>query len=75
MPTVKTKSGKEFECDKITSTASPPRLFIHLVNTSVAEAAAVFTDPEELPLQGHKTYKTFDSIYGNDNGVDIILRR
>jgi len=72
---ITTAKGRKFEYDKITSTSSPARMFIHLINTDIATAAAVFTDPEELPLQGHRTFKQFDSIFGNENGVDIILKR
>ena len=47
MEKIKTATGKEFYCDSVTQIDSPRRVYITIHGATVAEVAAVFSDPRE----------------------------
>lgn len=47
MAKLKTATGKEFDCDHLTTIPSPAFAFIRVLNTPLASVAAVFSDPSE----------------------------
>lgn len=47
MQKIKTATGKEFDCDSLTMIQNPRRVYITLHGVSIAEVAAVFSDPRE----------------------------
>ena len=59
---VKTAKGKVFECEAVTSIPMPPRLYFHLVNTSVEEVEETFSDISQLPIDGYAPFNAVQSI-------------
>lgn len=47
MAKLKTATGKEFECDYLTTIESPAFVFIRILNTPISTVAAVFSNPVE----------------------------
>lgn len=47
METVKTATGKEFECESFSMIENPQRLYIRIRNAPISTIAAVFSDPRE----------------------------
>lgn len=47
METVKTATGKEFECEYFSMIENPQRLYIRIRNAPISTIAAVFSDPRE----------------------------
>ena len=47
METVKTATGKEFECESFSMIETPSRVYIRIRNTPISTIAAVFSDPRE----------------------------
>lgn len=68
-----TANGTEFECEAITFNPSPPRLYFHLINTSVETVARVFS--KELPIEGYPFFNTVQSISPEGSAsVKVSLR-
>ena len=59
---IKTAKGIELECDSITSIPSPSRLYLHLVDIDMATANSIFSDSEQLPIEGYPSYTVLKSI-------------
>ena len=57
---IKTSKGTEFECEAITSIPSPPRMYLHLIRTSVEEVTNVLS--KELPIEGYPFFNTVQAI-------------
>jgi hypothetical protein len=55
MDTIKTSSGKIYECDTLSAIDSPCRLYIRIANSTLSEVATIFGDKEE----------TKELLYGN----------
>lgn len=72
---IKTASGREFECDMVAENPSPPRLYLHILNASLADVAAEFTNPAALPVEGFPMYDAFQSISMTPHGVNISLKK
>lgn len=47
METVKTATGKKFECESFSMIETPSRVYIRIRNTPISIIAAVFSDPRE----------------------------
>ncbi len=47
MEKIKTATGKEFDCDYLSQIPAPDQVYIRVCNTSIAEVARVFSNPEE----------------------------
>lgn len=74
--TITTAKGKEFNADLAVESTNPERLYVHIINTSVAVIAAVFTNSDELPVQGYPAYTAFDSMsITPSGGVNICLKK
>ena len=75
--TVKTKTGKEFECDFAAENPYPPRLYLHILDVPLGTLAAVFTSPDELPIEGEKysEYIELQSISVTADGVNVTLKK
>jgi len=72
---IRTATGKEFDCNVVTASKEPPRLYVYVVNAQAKEAALVFTDETELPLEGYPAYTAFDSMNMTpDGGINICLK-
>lgn len=72
---IKTKTGTEFECDMVAENPSPPRLYLHILNSSVGEVAAAFTDASELPIDGYPDYTAFQSVSVTPEGVNVTMKK
>lgn len=73
--TIRTKTGKEFECDLAIPNPNPQRLYLHIVNSPVKEVGKTFTDEDELPVECYEQYTAFDSINVTpDGGINICLK-
>ena len=57
---IKTAKGTEFECEAMSSIQSPPRLYMHLIKTSVEEVTKVLS--EELPIEGYPFFNTVQAV-------------
>ena len=55
MDTIKTSSGKIYECGSVSAIDSPCRLYIRVVNSTLPEVATTFGNKEE----------TKELLYGN----------
>ena len=74
--TVITATGKEFEADLVVESTNPERLYVHIINSTVAEVATVFTSPSELPLVGYLGYTVFDSMNVTPTGgINVCLKK
>lgn len=47
METVKTATGKEFECESFSMIEDPSRVYIRIRNVPISTIAEVFSDPRE----------------------------
>ena len=72
---IKTAKGTSFECDAVSENPSPPRLYLHIMNASLADVAAAFTDPAALPVEGFPFYDAFQSISMTPYGVNVALKK
>lgn len=71
--TIKTSKGTEFDCEAITSIASPARLYLHLINTSVEDVSRVI--PNELPIDGYPFFNAVQAISTEGgSAVKVSLR-
>lgn len=59
---VKTAKGVEFDCDGILPLNTPPRLYLHLFNTSVEAVREVLEEDGQLPIEGYPLYNAIQSI-------------
>ena len=75
MTNIKTASGKEFNCDMIAENPSPPRLYLHFPGASLPALAAIFTSPDELPIEEFPDYSAFQSISVTPFGVNVALKK
>lgn len=57
---VVTAKGEEFECEAITSIQTPPRLYLHLINTSIEAVSNAMEGG--LPIEGFPFYRTVQAI-------------
>lgn len=55
MDTIKTSSGKIYECDLLSAIDNPCRLYIRVINSTLPEVATTFSNKEE----------TNELLYGN----------
>lgn len=47
---VLTHSGKQFDCDYLSTIPTPPRMYIRICNAQIANIAVVFSDTSETDL-------------------------
>ena len=72
---VKTSVGNILECESITSIPSPPRLYLHLINTSIETANKIFVEENQLPLQEYPAFTEVQSISQEGSArVKVSLR-
>lgn len=50
MDTLRTASGKKFDCDYLSVIPFPPRAYIRVCNTAITDVAANFSDPAETAV-------------------------
>ena len=72
---IKTRTGKQFDSDYLTETEDPDRLYTNIINAPVSTVATTFTDPDELPIEGHPEYTAFSSLNVTKVGVSICLKK
>ena len=75
MITIKTATGKEFISDYLTESEHPERLYFNVVSAPLATVAMTFTDPSELPIEGHEEYNSFSSLSDTRAGVSVCLKK
>lgn len=72
---VKTSAGNTLECESITSIPSPPRLYLHLINTSIETVNKIFVEENQLPLQEYPAFTEVQSISQEGSArVKVSLR-
>lgn len=69
-----TATGKKFSCDSVTTSSDKKCLFLHLTKTDPHLAAATFSDPAELPLEGFPNYTKLSTLSIQTNGrINVCL--
>lgn len=68
-------SGKEFECDMVSEIPIPPRLYLDLTNTTIADVATAITGENGLPFVEYPEYRFVQSIAMSPVGVNITLKK
>lgn len=73
---IKTATGKELECNAITSVPTPPTLYLHLSRTSMPLAWAIFGNQDELPIDGYNEFTKLEYIIDEgQNGSRVTLSK
>lgn len=72
---VHTQSGKEFNCDMSAQHVDPPRLYLHLVDTSFADVVTAVTGENGLPFEEFPEYSFIQSISVTPIGVNLALKK
>ena len=80
MNTIKTSSGKIYECDSLSAIDNPCRLSIRIVNSALSEVATTFGDKEEIKelLYGNillTGYTKLLSIVIEDTAIRVVLTK
>ena len=72
--TVKTNTGKEFECDMTSEIDTPPRLYFHIKESTFGEVATAFSEEGALPVEGYPNFTVVQSISVTSDGVRVTLK-
>ena len=80
MDTIKTSSGKIYECDYIATMDNPYRLYIRVVNSELSDVVTTFNNKEETAelLYGDVLltgYNKFIAIVLEDTAIKVILTK
>lgn len=80
MGTIKTATGKEFECDHLATIPSPAFAFIRILNTPIASVAKVFSDPAETVQLWYDNqylahYTKLVSLFPEGNAIKVSLEK
>ena len=79
METVTTASGIEFNTDMVSSIPFPPMLYIRVIESTLADIAAVFGNPEETKeiRYGEMFFSgyTLDALVNEGNAIRVNLRK
>lgn len=80
MEKLTTATGKKIACDLVSSIQEPPRLYLNIVNTSLADVAAVFSDKAETVRIWYGNYyfsgyTRLVSLAPNDGAVKVSLAK
>ena len=71
-----TALGTAFECEAASSIQTPPRLYFHLVNTSMNVVQSAFQNPSQLPVQGYDGFTVLQSISSEgEDRVKVSLKK
>lgn len=78
MERMKTASGKEFDCDYVSTMPSPARAYIRVRGVPIGTVATVFSDPEETrqlqfgaeTIEGHTN---LIALVPEGNAIRIVL--
>ena len=73
--TVHTESGIEFSYDMVSEIPNPPRLYLHLTNTTLANVMSVLSSEGGLPFDEFKDYKFLQSVAIGSFGVNVALKK
>lgn len=73
--TVHTPNGKEFKCDMAAQHLDPPRLYLHLTETTFTDVVAVVTGENGLPFLEFPEYAFVQSISVTQGGVNLALKK
>lgn len=80
METVITAKGTEFKTDMVAENLSPARLYIRIVQASMAEVASAFSDKAEIVAIQYgdrilSGYTRLVAIVPEGNAIKVILGR
>lgn len=80
MDTIKTSSGKIYECSFLSAIDNPCRLYIRVVNSTLSEVATTFGDKEETKelLYGNillTGYTKLLTIVIEDTAIRVVLTK
>lgn len=80
MDTIKTSSGKIYECDLLSAIDAPCRLYIRVINSTLPEVATTFGDKEETNelLYGNILFTGYTkllSIVIEDTAIRVVLTK
>ena len=73
MITITTATGKKLESDYAVTIPNPATAFVRILNHSLQELVAIFTNPSELPLEEFPEFHTFAGAIDENTAVKIIL--
>ena len=72
--TIHTSAGTAFECDMAVVNQNPERLYVHIINSPIAEVAQACIT--ELPFREYPDYTVFDSLNTTPTGgVNVCLKK
>ena len=80
MDTIKTASGKIYECSSLSAIDNPCRLYIRIANSTLSEVATTFGDKEETKelLYGNILligYSKLLSMVIEDTAIRVVLTK
>ena len=73
--TVHTPNGKEFQYDMVSQHEDPPRLYLHLINTTFGDVASAVTGENGLPFVEYPEYPFIQSIAVSPDGANLALKK
>ena len=69
-----TATGKKFDSDYAVTIPNPATAFIRILNHSLQELVAIFSNPSELPLEEFPEFHTFEEATDEHSAIKIILK-
>lgn len=73
--TVHTASGVEFNYDMASENPNPPRLYLHLTNTTLSNVMSVLSGEGGLPFDLFPDYRFLQSVSMGPYGVNVALKK
>lgn len=73
MFTIRTATGKEFDSDYATHISSPPLAFIRIIGEQKNVIDRIFSDPNELPIEGYEEFRHLVEVRQESNSIKITL--
>lgn len=73
MFTIKTATGKEFQSNYATRIDNPPFAFIRIIDSDEETVDHVFSDENELPIEGFEEFRHLVEITREPNSIKIML--
>ena len=74
MITITTATGKTFQSDYAVSISNPKLAFIRILGYSLEEVERIFSNPEELPIQGFEEFMKVANIFDETTAIKLVLK-
>lgn len=73
MFTIKTATGKEFKSTYATRLSNPSFAFIRIVDSDAETVKKVFSNEDELPIEGYEEFRHLVEITEESHAVKLML--